>query len=182
LGSRGGEGWAVPSPDKSRANERATLSIRRLRGLPIPLFAALVSACALLLAAAGCGAPEGVEEGATVSIYVSDALCGEAKREIDRQGSRVGAVRLRTICVEDGSRLAAIGAAARRATEDSASVAYIGTPDPTAVRFSEPILEEAGIARISASSGDAGAARLLRALRRADTSESLRESLLEELG
>jgi hypothetical protein len=78
--------------------------------------------------------------------------------------------------------LAAIGAAARRASEDSSSIAYIGTPDPVAVRFSEPILEEAGIARISTSSGDVGVAHLLRVLRRADTSGSLRETVFEELG
>ncbi len=93
---------------------------------------------------------------------------------------------MRAVCVEDGgqgggSRLAAIGAAARRASEDSSSVAYIGTSDPVAVRFSEPILEEAGIVRISASSGSSGVARLLRALRRADTSGSLRETLFDEL-
>jgi hypothetical protein len=91
---------------------------------------------------------------------------------------------VRAICVNDsggGSRLAAIGAAARRASEDSSSVAYIGTPDPVAVRFSEPILEEAGIARISTNSGTAGMRTLLQALRRADTSSSLRETLFDEL-
>ncbi len=132
-----------------------------------------------------------------MSVYVSAPLCAEAKRELARAGGRVGEVHLRAACVDDGakslaarsnagragrSRLALIGAAARAATEDSSSVAYIGTRDPTAVRFSEPILEEAGIVRISADSGATGVARLLRAFRRIEDPESPRESLAEELG
>jgi hypothetical protein len=188
LGRWGG-GRVVLSPDKSRANERATLSIRQSRGLPAPPHVApkvtLITVCALLAVAAGCG-DEGVAENATVSVYVSAPLCAAAKREVARSDGRAGDVRLRVACVDDvggsgESRLAAIGAAARRATEDSSAVAYIGTPEPAATRFSEPILDEADIPRISASSGDAGMARLLRALRRADGSGSLRESLRDEL-
>ena len=134
----------------------------------------------------GCGGPEGVAENAIVSVYVGDPLCPDAKRELARNGGRAGDVRVRAVCVDDAgasdrSRLAAIGAAARRASEDSSSVAYIGTADLIAIRFSEPILEEAGIARISSSSGSTGVARLLRALRRADTSGSVRETVLDEL-
>ena len=121
-----------------------------------------------------------------MSVYVSAPLCAEAKRELVRSGGRAGDLRLRVVCVDDSgsrgeSRLAAIGAAARQATEDSSSVAYIGTTDPTAIRFSEPILEEADIPRISTSSGKAAAARLLRTLNRVDDSGSLRESLADEL-
>jgi len=135
--------------------------------------------------AIGCG-DSGVAEDATVAVYVSAPLCGEAERELERQGTRVAGVAVRVVCVDDTgtrgeSRLAAIGAAARRATEDSSSIAYIGTPDPLAADFSEPILEAADVPRLPASSGKAAMKRLLKALRNADTSGSLRESLREEL-
>jgi hypothetical protein len=122
------------------------------------------------------GGEAGVAEDATLSIYVSQPLCAEAQRELHETGSRAGEFRLRAICVDDGSdsgdaRLAAIGAAARRAVEDSATVAYVGTRDPTAIRFSEPILEAADIARISASSGRAAVARLRRALAEVDDTD-----------
>jgi hypothetical protein len=137
------------------------------------------------VAAIGCG-EAGVAEDATLSVYVSAPLCASAKQELARHESRAGDIRLRAVCVDDtggaaASRLAAIGAAARRATEDSASVAYIGAPDPTAIRFSTPILEEADVPRISASSGAVAMAKLLRALRRADDSGSLREAVRDLL-
>jgi hypothetical protein len=121
---------------------------------------------------AGCG-ESGVAEDATLSVYVSQPLCAEAKRELARRGARAGEFRLRAVCVDDVGgagrpRLAAIGAAARRATEDSAAIAYIGTRDPIAIRFSRPILEAADIQRISAGSGRAAVARLRGALGRVD--------------
>jgi hypothetical protein len=121
-----------------------------------------------------------------VSVYVSASLCEEADRTLARNGGQAGDLRVLAVCVDDTrstdeSSLAAIGAAARRATEDSTAIAYIGTPDPTAVRFSEPILEEADIARVSTGSGAAGMTRLLRAVRGADSSGSLRESVRDAL-
>lgn len=85
--------------------------------------------------------------------------------------------------VEDRGKLdlAQIGANARRATEDSTTVAYIAEPDPAAARFSRPILEDAGIAQLTDNSGAASMASVLRALRRTDDSASLRESVLDEL-
>lgn len=143
-----------------------------------------LAAIASLVLLSGCGS-EGVAENATLSVYVSASLCADAKRELGGDG-RASDVHLRTVCVDDtaeggGSELAAIGAAARRATEDSSSVAYIGTPDPVSVRFSEPILEEAGIPRVSNRSGAVAMETLLRALERAERSGSLRESLRDEL-
>lgn len=121
-----------------------------------------------------------------MSVYVSAPLCREAQQSLARGGGRAGDLRVRAVCVGDtgtgDSRLAAIGAAARRATEDSTAIAYIGTSDPTAIRFSEPILEEADIPRVAASSGAVGMERLLSALKGADDSGSLRESLSDELG
>ncbi|HEX8689931.1 MAG TPA: hypothetical protein VF729_06790 [Solirubrobacterales bacterium] len=95
-------------------------------------------------------------------------------------------VRVRAVCVDDsgsrGSRLAAIGAAARRASEDSSSVVYLGTTEPVAVRFSEPILVEAGIARISSHSGAAAMEGLLRTLRGNGDVASPREAVYERFG
>lgn len=146
--------------------------------------AAATAAC-FLLVAAGCGEGEGVAEDAIVSVYVSAPLCDGAEQELARSGGEAGDLRVRAVCVDDSGRggpgLAAIGGAARRATEDSTTIGYIGTPDPVAARFSEPILEEADIPRISASSGAAGMSQLLGALRRAGDSGSLRESLGDEL-
>jgi hypothetical protein len=140
------------------------------------------TACALLVAGAGCGEGEGVAEGATVTAYVAAPLCDEAKRELEREGARAGDVRVRILClpsVESGGRLAlaTVGANARHATEDSTTVGYLEAPS-SAARFSRPILEEAGIASIDGSSGKAAMTRLLSAIREADPS-SLRESVRE---
>jgi hypothetical protein len=119
-----------------------------------------------------------------VSVYVDLSLCAEAKRELAREGGSAGDVRIRAVCLpgaESGGRLdlAATGANARRATEDSASVAYLEAPGP-ANEFSHPILDEAGIAWVNASSGAAAMKRLLGAIEGADTS-SLRDSVRDAL-
>jgi branched-chain amino acid transport system substrate-binding protein len=94
---------------------------------------------------------------------------------------------VRAICLDDtggGSRwtLAAVGANARRASEDSTTVGYIGEPDAAAARFSRPILESAGIAQLSGVPGATAMSRLLEAIRRAPDDASLRESVDEEIG
>jgi hypothetical protein len=73
--------------------------------------------------------------------------------------------------------LAQIGANARRATEDAAAIGYIGEPTHAASRFSEPILEEAGIAQLPQISGAAAMKKLLQAVDEAGSSGSLRESV-----
>ena len=94
---------------------------------------------------------------------------------------------VRAIClpsVERGGRLelATIGANARRASEDATTVGYIGEPTAAASRFSEPILEAAGIAQLSQTSGAAAMAKLLQALKQASgDSGSLRQSVDDEL-
>ena len=110
---------------------------------------AVLIAAALALGAGGCGGG-GVAKGATVTVYADAPLCAGAGR----------------------------GADARRATEDSASVAYIESPSRPS--FSRPILESAGVAWISSSSGAAGMARLMHAIQGADPG-SLRESVREAL-
>jgi hypothetical protein len=138
----------------------------------------------LLVALAGCGAEEGVADDATVTAYVAVPLCKDAKRGLADEGARAGDVRVRVVCllpVEHGGRLdlAAIGANARRATEDSTAIAYIEQPGP-AGRFSEPIVDSAAIAWIASSSGSAAITRLLGAIGEADSS-TLRGSVRDAL-
>jgi hypothetical protein len=146
---------------------------------------AVACACALL-AVAGCGESEGVANGATASVYVAGALCAEAKRELARDGGRAGDVRIRVICLPSAESngkldLATIGANARRATEDATTLGYIGEPTRAASRFSEPILEEAGIAQLPEASGAIGMKKLLQAVDEAGNSGSLRESIKDTL-
>jgi hypothetical protein len=84
--------------------------------------------------------------------------------------------------VDDGKRLdlAAIGASARRATEDSATAGYIERPITPS--FSRPIVEAAGIAVIRGSSGAMAMRELLGAIGEADDSNPLRESVRNSLG
>jgi hypothetical protein len=125
-----------------------------------------------------------VAKGAAVTAYVSAPLCAGAKQELAREGGKAGDVRVRAVCLSSARRgrqldLATLGANARRATEDSTTVAYLEAPG-RANRFSDPILESAGIAWIHTSSGKIAMARLLHAVQEAD-SGSLRESLREAL-
>jgi hypothetical protein len=68
--------------------------------------------------------------------------------------------------------LARVGANARRASEDSAAVAYLAEPDPGARRQSRPIVEAAGIALVPTGAGGMGGreavALILGALRDGD--------------
>jgi hypothetical protein len=127
-----------------------------------------------------------VEKGATVSVYVAAPLCAGAKQELSRRGARTGEVRVRAACLagsEGGGRidLAAIGANARRATEDSSTVGYIGETDPRATRFSSTILESAGIAQVSGMSGRAAMAKLLDTIEAAGDAGNLREAVDERI-
>jgi hypothetical protein len=151
----------------------------------------------LLLGAVGCGGGQGVDEDAVVSVYVSAPLsgeragqgrrmCAEARRALAAADARIDAPRVRVICLDDtggGVRwsLAAVGANARSASEDSAAIAYIGEPDPAAARFSRPILESAGIPQLAGGPVGTAMARLLRAVRRADEGVGLREAVSDQL-
>ncbi len=117
--------------------------------------------------------------GATVTVYVAKALCGEAKEALADEGGQAGDLRVRAICVPsaEASRrldLAQIGANARRAAEDSSSVGYIGEPTRAASRFAETILAEVGIRQYAATPGGVAMRRLLRTLR--EDPSSLRRS------
>jgi hypothetical protein len=147
----------------------------------------LAAAFTLLVAVVGCGESEGVASGASVTAYVVNPLCAGAEQELATQGGKAGDVRVRAVCLPNAERgkqleLATIGANARRATEDSTAVGYIGEPTKAASRFSEPILEEAGIAQLPASSGAAAMAKLLQAVKQASgDSGSLRQSVSDKL-
>jgi branched-chain amino acid transport system substrate-binding protein len=151
---------------------------------------------ALALGASGCGSG-GVAKDATLSIYVSAPLsgeqaaagrrmCAEARHELARGGGRAGDLRLRVTCLDDTGgashwRLAAIGADARRAVEDSSTVAYIGELEPAATRFSQSIVEAAGIGQVAGPSGQAAMARVLKAIDEAGDTGQVREAVSKEL-
>jgi hypothetical protein len=154
----------------------------------------------------GCGASEGVASDAVVDVYASAPLsgpdasagkefCADARRTLAGAGGRAGDVRLRLTCLDDAAgagasgdgggssrwSLAAIGANARRATEDSATVAYLGEPQRKAARFSETILETAGIGQVTGPSGAAAMTLVLRAVREAGSAEDLRADVRKDL-
>jgi hypothetical protein len=142
-----------------------------------------IAIIALLAAGEGCGGSAGISSGAAVVAYVDAPLCAGAERALAREGDEAGPVRVRIACLEsarDGSRLklATVGANARRATEDSAAVAYIEIPATPS--FSRPIVEAAGIPVIRSNSGATAMDRLLGAIGDAD-SGSLRDSVREAL-
>jgi hypothetical protein len=92
---------------------------------------------------------------------------------------------MRIVCLPSAYRgrqldLVTLGANARRAIGDSTTVAYLEAPNPSAARFTHPMLETAVIPWISQGSGKAAMARLLTLISQAD-SGSLRESLREAL-
>ncbi|HVY95806.1 MAG TPA: hypothetical protein VHA54_02490, partial [Solirubrobacterales bacterium] len=169
------------------------------RGVTRPARALAIAAVGLgvLLCVGGCGGSEGVGDGAAVSVYASQplsgpeaaagkAFCAAAGAELRRAGGRAGEVRLKLVCLDDtgGSgrwRLAAVGANARRASEDSTAVAYLGEPQAAPARFSLPILEAAGIGQLRGGSGTAAMAAVLRAVRDAGGTEDLRADVRSSL-
>ena len=127
-----------------------------------------------------------MSEGATIRVYVAAPLCAEAERTLAREGGEAGDVRVHVVCLPSAESsqkldLALIGANARRATEDATTIGYIGEPTRAASRFSEPILEAAGIAQLTETSGASAMRQLLRAVDQAGDAGSLRASVNDEL-
>lgn len=146
---------------------------------------ALVLACgSIALAALGAGCGEGgVSAGATVSIYVAAPLCNSAQRQLKREGATVSDLRIQMVCLpatEAAGRLdlAQTGSNARRATEDSTTIAFLEAAGPGA-KFSQPIVESAEIGWTSSNSGSTAVHQVLEALSsnpsspRAEVRESL---------
>ena len=124
--------------------------------------------------------------GATVTVYVEAPLCVGAKEELGRAHGSAGDVRVRAVCLPSSQRaakldLATVGANARRATEDSAAVAYLEAPSPRRAPFTRSILETAQVPWLSSSSGKSAMARLLRAISSSGGSASLREAVSDRL-
>ena len=159
-------------------------------------------ALALVASAAvgsGCGGGGDVAEHAPVHVYVSVPLsgteaavgeraCAELRGALSRAESDGEGlpVEVRVTCLDDSGgaprwTLAAVGANARAATEDSTTVAYVGELDPAASRFSETILEAAGIAQLPAADARAAAAKLIDAIRAAGVDSELRDEVLRSL-
>jgi len=150
---------------------------------PLTIMIACLLGTALL---AGCG-EEGAAAGATVRIYVSAPLrgaeaaagrklCEGARAEAARSEGKVGDLKLEVVCLDaagDGGRwtLARVGANARRATEDSSAVAYVGEPDPRAREQSRPIVAAAEIAEIGGVAGEEAVAAVVAAIRDGDASK-----------
>jgi hypothetical protein len=146
--------------------------------------------------AAGCG-EEGAAGGATVTVYVSaplrgeeasagQRLCDEAREQASQGKGDEDELKLRVVCLDAaGPRgawtLAQVGANARRATEDSTAIAYVGEPDRQARKQSRPIVDAAGIAQIGGRPGREAIARVQAALRESD-SDDPRAAVFSALG
>lgn len=151
--------------------------MRRLQVICLAVCAVAVATCG------GCG-EGGAASGATVSVYVVAPLCREARREVDDAGRRAGDLKVRVLCqrrLEGGGRadLAMAGVDARRATEDSSSVAFLVAPGPAAA-FTRSIVETADVAWVKTSSAATPVSRILRALE--GDGPSPRETVLDEVG
>jgi branched-chain amino acid transport system substrate-binding protein len=145
--------------------------------------------------AGGCG-EEGASEDATLAVYVSAPLrgaeakegrrlCAEAREAADR-GAGGGDFELRVVCLDASGpagrwTLAKVGGNARRASEDSTTIAYVGEPDPAARRQSRPIVDAAGIAELGGVGGREAIAQVLAALREGDASQP-RDTVFSALG
>jgi hypothetical protein len=131
-------------------------------------------------AVAGCGASEGVSAGAVVTVYAKPSLCGGAQRRLEEAGGRAGGLRVRVTCLGGdagaGSRLASIGAGARRTVQDSTAIAYLEPPGAE-VDYSRPILDEAEIRVLVDGSGGRAMDTVLRALEARGGGESPREAV-----
>jgi hypothetical protein len=152
-----------------------------VRRLPIPFLACAL--LALVVLGAGCG-ESGVASGATVTVYAAAPLCKGAEGQLAREGAQAGEVRVRITCLPPVERhgradLAAAGANARRATQDSTTIAYLEAPGPAA-KFSETIVEAANIAWFNATSGAAAIHSILKDLEDRGSS-SPREAVLNQV-
>jgi hypothetical protein len=153
--------------------------MRRLPVLCIGLTLLVVTAVG-----AGCG-EGGAASGATVSVYVAAPLCREAQRELTAANGKADQLEVSAICLPKVARggrddLAVAGQNARRATEDSASVAYLEAPGGAA-KFTRSIVESADIAWLETQSGSHEMHQVLKALEERGSS-SPRSAVLDEVG
>jgi hypothetical protein len=138
----------------------------------------LATIAVIAAAFAGCG-EGGAANGATVSVYAAATLCKEAQEGAGAAGD----LEVRVVCLRprgggEGT-LAAAGFDARRATEDSTSVAFLEAPGPGA-KFSQSIVEAAGVAWLQTGSGSTTMHRVVKALEEGGSSP--RKAVLDEVG
>src|SRR4051812_9651239 len=130
-------------------------------------------ALAVALAGAGCSAPgSGIQPGEHVTVYVSTPLrgpetvegrdvVGGARLALADVRGRVGELAVRAVYLDDtagrGARArwspAAAAANARRASQDSTAIAYVGDFDSGATRASLPVTNQARMLQVSPASG-----------------------------
>lgn len=120
---------------------------------------------------AACGTGGGIGSGARVNVYVSVPLRGPSGpdgRDVGRgarmaladAGGRVGDLGVRAVYLDDTAGAGAsarwsapqVGRNARRATEDSTAIAYLGDFESGATRVSEPITNQATLLQVSPAS------------------------------
>lgn len=137
------------------------------------------------LALAACGSSEPPAD-AELTVYVSSPdtpagrqVVGEARDALADAGGEAGGVAVRAVYLDAPRNPAAIAANARRAVEDSTSIAYIGELDRKADLSSRPITGEAELLQVSPG-GDA-MARVLAAIDAADDPLD-RESVADAFG
>jgi len=133
----------------------------------LPAFCTGLLLFAAAVVGTGCG-EGGTANGATVSVYTAAPLCAEAQRELAKAGGKGDDLKVRAVCLapvetKRGADLAAAGANARRATEDSTAVAFLEAPG-SAAKFSQPIVETADVAWVETNSGTTAMHRVLKAL------------------
>jgi branched-chain amino acid transport system substrate-binding protein len=127
---------------------------------------AVVLACAVA-AASGCGATADDEAHGPLTVYVSVPLRGPsaaagrdirdgAKLALDDAGGTAGEDEVELRVLDDagprGWTPGAVGAAARKASEDTSAIAYIGDFESGATRISLPITNQAMVPQVSPAS------------------------------
>lgn len=146
--------------------------------------ALLAAGLFLLAAVAGCGGDGPPDSDAALpSIYATPPLCAGAKRAFDAN-PQPGGEPVSLVCLDyliSDHSLASIGAGARRATENSATIAYLGEPDRKSVDFARPILEAAGIGSVDSRDGEAAMKAVLAAVRESAGDDDLRGSVRAQL-
>jgi hypothetical protein len=120
-----------------------------------------------------------------VTVYVAAPLCVAAKADLASHGAGAGHFKVVARCLAPseqaggGVDLATNGSNSRRATEDTRAVATLEEPGP-GNKFTQAILESAGIPLITSSSGDDGMTRIIKAVEGAGSSD-VRGSVYEAL-
>ena len=108
----------------------------------------------VLFAIGGCGDSEPPSD-AELTVYVSapetaagQRLVSESRTALADAGGEAGGVAVRAVYLDAPSDPATIAANARRAVEDSTSIAYVGEVEPKADLSSRPITNDAELLQV----------------------------------